>query len=70
MSQDLMMKNNRVNRKSILVMAESVAVITNSGEGEAAVDAQPTVMHAQHPGVVTVVGQEGCQLKLCVSHQM
>lgn len=56
MSQDLMMKNNRVNRKSILVMAESVAVITSAGEGEAAVEAQPTVMHAQHPGAVTVVG--------------
>lgn len=50
-------------------MAESVAVIS-AGEGEAAVEVQPTVVHAQHPGAVTVLGQEGCQLKLCVSQQM
>jgi len=46
MSQDLMMKNNRVNRKSVLVMAESVAVIS-AGEGEAAVEVQPTGMPAE-----------------------
>lgn len=50
MSQNLMMKNNRVNRNSILVKAESVAAITSAGEGEAAVE------HSQQSRMLSSLG--------------
>ena len=49
MSQDLMMKNDRVNRNSILVEAESVAVIASAGEGEAAVE------HSQQSRMLSIL---------------